>query len=115
YGIPERLPITEATTQDPVNPYGHTKLAVERMLRHAEAAHGVAVQVATQGVVSRSAKRAMVLRYTTDRFHSRMTSKFAVPSPTGAPGSQPLLFRRLAVEASTSGTLRRRSTRPSPS
>src|SRR5215471_18446773 len=71
------------------------------------------MQVAAQGVVSRSAKRAMVLRYTTDRFHSRMTSKFAVPSPNGAPALQPLVFRRLAVEASTSGTLRQRSTCPS--
>jgi UDP-glucose-4-epimerase GalE len=41
YGIPERLPITEATTQNPVNPYGYTKLAVERMLMDAEAAYGI--------------------------------------------------------------------------
>jgi len=27
----------------------------------------------------------MVLRYSTDRFHSLMTAKFAVPSPNGAP------------------------------
>jgi hypothetical protein len=73
------------------------------------------MQASTQGVVSRSAKRAMVLRYTTDRFHSRMTSKFAVPSVNEAPARQPLAFRRLAVEASTSGTLCRRSTCPSPS
>lgn len=32
YGIPERVPITEDTPQTPVNPYGHTKLAVEHML-----------------------------------------------------------------------------------
>jgi hypothetical protein len=50
----------------------------------------LAMQVATQGVVSLSAKRATVLRYTTERFHSRMTSKFAVPSPNGAPVRQPL-------------------------
>src|SRR6266487_6897775 len=31
--------------------------------------------------VSRSAKRTMVLRYSSARFHSRMTSKFVVPSP----------------------------------
>ena len=41
YGIPKRFPITEATTQNPVNPYGYTKLVVERMLRDAEAAHGI--------------------------------------------------------------------------
>jgi hypothetical protein len=56
-----------------------------------------------------------MFRYTTDRFHSRMTSKFAVPSPNGAPARQPLAFRRLTVEASTSGTLCRRSTCPLPS
>lgn len=32
YGIPERVPIGEDTPQAPVNPYGHTKLAVEHML-----------------------------------------------------------------------------------
>lgn len=32
YGIPERVPITEDTPKAPVNPYGHTKLAVEHML-----------------------------------------------------------------------------------
>jgi UDP-glucose 4-epimerase len=41
YGIPERLPITEATPQNPVNPYGYTNLVVERMLRDAEAAYGI--------------------------------------------------------------------------
>jgi UDP-arabinose 4-epimerase len=41
YGIPERLPITEATAQNPVNPYGYTKLAVERMLNDAELAYGI--------------------------------------------------------------------------
>jgi UDP-arabinose 4-epimerase len=32
YGIPERMPITEDTPQHPVNPYGETKLALERAL-----------------------------------------------------------------------------------
>jgi UDP-glucose-4-epimerase GalE len=41
YGVPERLPITEATTQAPVNPYGYTKLVVEHMLKDAEAAYGI--------------------------------------------------------------------------
>src|SRR5215831_6334699 len=41
YGVPDRLPIAESDPQRPVNPYGHTKLAVERMLRDAEAAHGI--------------------------------------------------------------------------
>jgi UDP-glucose-4-epimerase GalE len=39
YGIPECLPITEAAPQRPVNPYGETKLAVERMLGWAAVAH----------------------------------------------------------------------------
>jgi UDP-arabinose 4-epimerase len=41
YGIPSRLPLTEDHAQQPVNPYGYTKLVVERMLRDAETAHGI--------------------------------------------------------------------------
>ena len=33
YGIPERLPITESTRQQPVNPYGRTKLMCEEIIR----------------------------------------------------------------------------------
>lgn len=33
YGIPEEMPITEDTPQKPINPYGSSKLAVERALR----------------------------------------------------------------------------------
>ncbi len=32
YGVPERVPITEDEPQKPINPYGATKLAVERAL-----------------------------------------------------------------------------------
>ncbi len=41
YGIPSKLPITEDTPQDPINPYGASKLMVERMLRDFDAAHGI--------------------------------------------------------------------------
>jgi UDP-glucose-4-epimerase GalE len=41
YGIPEQLPVKEDDSQHPVNPYGYTKLVVERMLKDAELAHGV--------------------------------------------------------------------------
>jgi UDP-arabinose 4-epimerase len=41
YGVPDRLPLVEDDFQRPVNPYGQTKLIVERMLREAEAAHGI--------------------------------------------------------------------------
>ncbi len=33
YGIPNQLPITEATPQKPINPYGQSKLMVEQMLK----------------------------------------------------------------------------------
>jgi UDP-glucose 4-epimerase len=33
YGVPEELPITEDLLKSPINPYGHTKLAVEWMLQ----------------------------------------------------------------------------------
>ena len=41
YGIPERLPISEAEPQHPINPYGESKLMVERMLRWYEQCHGL--------------------------------------------------------------------------
>ena len=48
YGIPERLPIRETTAKAPLNPYGDTKLAIERALHWYGAAYGL---------------RAMALRY----------------------------------------------------
>jgi UDP-arabinose 4-epimerase len=41
YGIPEQTPISEDHPQRPINPYGYSKLVVERMLRDAERAHGL--------------------------------------------------------------------------
>ena len=41
YGDPEKLPLTEDHPQRPVNPYGHTKLAFEYMLRDYAAAYGI--------------------------------------------------------------------------
>jgi UDP-glucose 4-epimerase len=41
YGEPQRLPIDEAHPTQPVNPYGSTKLAIERMLAECSAAYGL--------------------------------------------------------------------------
>jgi UDP-arabinose 4-epimerase len=41
YGVPARLPLGEDDPQDPINPYGYTKLVVERMLEDVEAAFGI--------------------------------------------------------------------------
>lgn len=41
YGMPERMPITEDMPQKPVNPYGLSKLMVERILRDYHAAYGL--------------------------------------------------------------------------
>lgn len=41
YGLPERVPIDEAHRQWPINPYGWSKLMVERMLADHAAAHGL--------------------------------------------------------------------------
>jgi UDP-arabinose 4-epimerase len=41
YGLPDRLPISEDAPQRPINPYGASKLMVERMLRDFERAHGL--------------------------------------------------------------------------
>jgi UDP-arabinose 4-epimerase len=42
YGIPEQVPISESALQQPVNPYGESKLMVERMLHWFGSAHGFA-------------------------------------------------------------------------
>jgi UDP-glucose 4-epimerase len=34
YGMPRTVPITEETPKDPINPYGHSKWAVERMCHY---------------------------------------------------------------------------------
>jgi UDP-glucose-4-epimerase GalE len=41
YGAPDEVPIRETTPQNPINPYGMSKLMVERILADAEAAHGL--------------------------------------------------------------------------
>jgi UDP-arabinose 4-epimerase len=41
YGMPPDLPIREATAKAPLNPYGETKLAIERALYWYEAAYGL--------------------------------------------------------------------------
>lgn len=41
YGTPEIVPITEACPRNPVNPYGFTKLAMERMLDEFETPFGI--------------------------------------------------------------------------
>ncbi len=41
YGVPERVPITEDNPQNPINPYGRSKLAVEWMLQDSARAWGL--------------------------------------------------------------------------
>lgn len=41
YGVPEVLPIPENHPQDPINPYGATKLMVERILADFDVAYGL--------------------------------------------------------------------------
>ena len=41
YGVPDLLPITEATPQRPINPYGRTKLICEDMLQDYSHAYGL--------------------------------------------------------------------------
>ena len=41
YGTPDKLPIDEATPQKPINPYGASKLMVERILGDFQRAHGI--------------------------------------------------------------------------
>jgi UDP-glucose 4-epimerase len=39
YGAPEKVPVTEESPKEPINPYGASKLMTERMLADASAAH----------------------------------------------------------------------------
>lgn len=41
YGIPESIPIKETDKTVPINPYGETKLAVEKILKWADNAYGI--------------------------------------------------------------------------
>jgi UDP-glucose-4-epimerase GalE len=41
YGVPERVPITEANPREPINPYGATKLAFENALDAYQRAYGL--------------------------------------------------------------------------
>ncbi|MEL7141278.1 MAG: UDP-glucose 4-epimerase GalE [Cyanobacteria bacterium J06643_4] len=41
YGVPESTPILESAAQNPINPYGFTKLVVERILKDFDRAHGL--------------------------------------------------------------------------
>jgi UDP-glucose-4-epimerase GalE len=41
YGNPERIPISETHPLNPVNPYGHSKLFIEKMLRDFDVVYGL--------------------------------------------------------------------------
>jgi UDP-glucose-4-epimerase GalE len=41
YGIPPRVPMSESTPKAPVNPYGYTKMVIERILEDYERAHDI--------------------------------------------------------------------------
>ncbi len=41
FGEPTEIPIPETAITDPTNPYGETKLAIEKMLKWTEEAHGI--------------------------------------------------------------------------
>ncbi len=41
FGEPEKLPITESTCQDPINPYGRSKLMIEQILKDYDTAYGI--------------------------------------------------------------------------
>lgn len=41
YGVPDRIPIKETDTQNPINPYGESKFMVEKILKHFDSSYGL--------------------------------------------------------------------------
>lgn len=41
YGVPKKLPITEDSPLEPINPYGETKMMMEKIMRWADKAYGI--------------------------------------------------------------------------
>lgn len=41
YGIPEEIPILETTSQNPINPYGESKLMMETIMKWSDQAYGI--------------------------------------------------------------------------
>lgn len=41
YGIPEQIPILETTPQNPINPYGESKLMMETIMKWSDEAYGI--------------------------------------------------------------------------
>jgi UDP-glucose 4-epimerase len=41
YGVPEKIPLDERCQQKPINPYGHSKLLFEQILKWYEQIHGI--------------------------------------------------------------------------
>lgn len=41
YGVPEKMPMTEETPQAPINPYGQSKLMLEKILEDCDHAYGI--------------------------------------------------------------------------
>jgi UDP-glucose 4-epimerase len=41
YGEPDSIPITESDSTNPTNPYGETKLTMEKMMKWVDLAHGI--------------------------------------------------------------------------
>ena len=52
YGTPLRMPITEDTLQVPVNPYGETKLMIEKALRWYSAAYELSIAALLETIVN---------------------------------------------------------------
>ena len=68
FGPPERVPIDEETPQRPINPYGESKLAFEKILKWYDVIHGLRFVSLTQEAQTYLENYINIVRASLDKF-----------------------------------------------
>lgn len=61
YGIPEEIPIKEETPQNPINPYGESKLMMEKIMYWCDQAYGIKLNMLLYATLTLLATNLMVV------------------------------------------------------